>query len=90
MDKASLSKILNGKSNFTLRTIAEIAWALNVEPEVHFCHPEPESRDNLIKYNICGAPSREAKYLQWGHQSDHKPQVKVKPSTQSLRISNVT
>ncbi|MCE2524122.1 MAG: helix-turn-helix transcriptional regulator [Rhodobacteraceae bacterium] len=36
VDKSSVSRILSGRGNPTLRTIGELAWALNLEPRVEF------------------------------------------------------
>lgn len=35
-DKATLSRLLAGRGNPTLRTLGEIAWALDLEPEIVF------------------------------------------------------
>lgn len=36
VDKSTLSKILNGKGNLTLKTIGDISWVLGLRPEISF------------------------------------------------------
>jgi len=36
VDKSVVSRILNGESNLTLKTIGDITWALGIKPEVTF------------------------------------------------------
>lgn len=36
VDKPTLSQIVNGRGNLTLKTISEICWALGLRPEITF------------------------------------------------------
>lgn len=36
VDKSVVSRILNGESNLTLKTIGDISWVLGIKPEVTF------------------------------------------------------
>lgn len=44
-DKATLTRILSGKGNITLRKLAEIAWALGLDPKVVY-EPIDNARKN--------------------------------------------
>jgi len=55
MDKGSLSKLLNGNINMTMRTLADIAWAIGRHPEVHLRSSEQRASSNQYEYTICGA-----------------------------------
>lgn len=37
VDKAVVSRALNGKSNLTIRTISELCWAIGVKPRFEAC-----------------------------------------------------
>lgn len=86
MDKATLSKALNGQSNMTLRTIAEIAWALKLLPVVHY---EPIDAD-APKRNHRGRHYTEARSsarttVDWNNRS--KPTSFVKNSSLGKQMS---
>ena len=40
VDKSTLSRILNGKGNLTLKTIGDISWVLGLRPEIQFVEVE--------------------------------------------------
>lgn len=66
MDKATLSRILNGQSNMTLRTIAEIAWSMGLAPEVHFQSlGDHNSRSNREKYSLSGSSGAVGTQVSW-------------------------
>lgn len=43
VDKPTLSLIVNGRGNLTLKTIGEICWALGLRPEITFSKIQHES-----------------------------------------------
>lgn len=77
MDKSTVSKILNGSGNLTLRTIAEICWAIGIDPLVSF----PFLCDENQKSNHHGTVTsgRRASYMMhWGDSQPSTAQIKVK------------
>ncbi|UWQ40065.1 helix-turn-helix transcriptional regulator [Leisingera aquaemixtae] len=88
MDKSSLSRILNGQGNVTLRTIAEVAWALNLEPEVHFCEHMQTKHSNTPRYTVCGAHKKKAESFDWDSKTKSAMAVKVKNSQHFLSLKN--
>lgn len=57
MDKGTLSKILRGQGNMTLRTLSDIAWALGFVPEVHLHRQNEAKQSNHMPRSFCGAHS---------------------------------
>lgn len=53
VDKSVVSRILNGESNLTLKTIGDISWALGIKPEFTFKANEmvtsPQANHGTIK-----------------------------------------
>ncbi|QQM31750.1 helix-turn-helix transcriptional regulator [Martelella lutilitoris] len=49
IDKSTLSKILNGKGNLTLKTIGDLAWAVGLTPHIEF--REKEQHHKLVLSN---------------------------------------
>lgn len=47
VDKSTVSKILNGKGNLTLKTIGDISWAVGIIPDIHFRDKEPAVKVDL-------------------------------------------
>lgn len=47
VDKSTLSKILNGKGNLTLKTIGDISWAVGLVPNINFEKKEAGSGIHL-------------------------------------------
>lgn len=43
VDKSTLSQIVNGRGNLTLRTIGEISWAVGQRPDITFSKIQPAS-----------------------------------------------
>jgi len=70
IDKSSLTKILNGKGNITLRKLAEIAYALGVEPSVGYASINRQSNSgSRNRYQVNPSSGR----LQWeGGDNPHK------------------
>lgn len=94
MDKGSLSKILNGHGNMTLRKIGEIAWALGLEPRVEYCPMATCVSDgNHIHRPISSVEtSSHSKGARisgfWSEARRQDSRAKVKSSPQNLRLSN--
>lgn len=45
VDKSTISRIINGRGNLTLRTIGEISWVLGLRPDITFSKIQHESFD---------------------------------------------
>lgn len=90
IDKATLSKALNGKSNMTLRTIAEIAWALNLFPVVHYCPVEGDcEKKNHKQQIVSGAHNASVQAHSWGNHRAQNTFVKARNSVKNIRLDNV-
>lgn len=87
MDKGSLSKVLNGKGNITLRTLGEIAWALDLEPQVIYARSVAVPASNHTQEKIfSGNLVNTATHQEWGSRVPRKTGRKslVKPLTSSV------
>lgn len=45
VDKSTISRIINGRGNLTLRTIGEISWVLGLRPDITFSKIQNDSAD---------------------------------------------
>ena len=45
VDKSTLSRIINGQGNLTLKTIGDISWALGLRPDITFTEVQHEGMD---------------------------------------------
>lgn len=75
IDKGSLSRILNGSNNITLRKIAEIAWALELEPQLKFApiHHSQHNGTPRLKIKTGNALSTTT----WSGGKNVEPMVRV-------------
>lgn len=48
VDRSFITRILKGKTNITLRTLAEISWALGVEPELRLIEEDKNASYNYF------------------------------------------
>jgi transcriptional regulator with XRE-family HTH domain len=46
VDRSVVNRQLTGKGNLTLRSVADLAWALNRDIEIRFVKPDTEIGDN--------------------------------------------
>lgn len=90
MDKGSLSKILHGRKNLTLRTIAEISYALGFEPEVHFCRPNVGKESNGGHKVVCGAVTSTKEQYDWMEVAKPVRNVKFRNTPQSMSLKNAS
>lgn len=51
-DKSTISRIINGRGNLTLRTIGDISWVLGLEPNITFSKIQQESLDGVNHLNM--------------------------------------
>lgn len=47
VDKSTISKILNGKGNLTLKTIGDISWAVGLVPDIDF-----KKKDSAVEIHL--------------------------------------
>lgn len=47
VDKSTISRIINGRGNLTLRTIGDISWVLGLQPNITFSRIQHESFDGV-------------------------------------------
>lgn len=91
MDKATLSKALNGQGNMTLRTISEIAWALDLFPVVHYCPMENDAiKGNHKRQIISGAHSANIPTHSWGDHKGKETFVKARNAVRNIRLDNAS
>lgn len=92
MDKGTLSKVLNGQSNMTLRTVAEIAWALGVLPEVHYCPMQEvhHKSANQIRNTVSGAHSGRVATVDWSENTRNVSRIKVQAPVRNLRLHDAS
>ena len=90
MDKSSLSRVLNGQGNITLRTIAEVAWSLGMEPEVYFRSKHHVAQGNAVPREICGAKAARVKSFAWSGTAKNPARTKVRGANQSMRMSHAS
>ena len=45
VDKSTLSRIINGQGNLTLKTIGDISWVLGLRPDITFTEVQHEGMD---------------------------------------------
>ena len=49
VDKSTISRIINGRGNLTLRTIGEISWVLGLRPDITFSKIQNDSVDRASR-----------------------------------------
>lgn len=88
MDKGSLSRLLNGRENMTLRTIAEISWALGLEPRVCL---DPVGVPNVSNSGRSYAFGRGTiEHTDWQSSAKRLGTVKVNHVVQKLSLGNAS
>ncbi|MSU89262.1 helix-turn-helix domain-containing protein [Rhodobacteraceae bacterium 2CG4] len=56
IDKSTLSRILNGRGNLTLKTIGDLSWALGLRPDITFTKVEEPAGAGANSPAITSAP----------------------------------
>lgn len=56
VDKAVVSRALNGKSNLTIRTISDLCWAIGVKPKFEACEDTPPEGSNGREHHHSAPP----------------------------------
>lgn len=87
MDKAVLSRMLKGNSNITLRTIGEVAWALGLEPEVHYAPKGGWQVGNNADRTIAAAVTQKAIPQNWNDGNNLRSKLTVKSAVQKVDAS---
>jgi len=57
VNKSHISRMLNGNPNLTLRTLAEVSWALEMIPKLSIDNIEPVKNKNWVPNQQKGASS---------------------------------
>lgn len=88
MDKGSLSRLLNGRENMTLRTIGEIGWALGLEPHFSLDQTNGRTRSNSKMSYASGHGNVE--HTSWDASNKPFGKVKVSHVVQKLSLANAS
>lgn len=85
VDRSAINRQLTGQSNLTLRSVADIAWALGCIPELHFKKISEQANECVMTPELVEAPkvtvlSSEAKIISTNPQSMNQYLVREVPS----------
>ena len=93
VDKSTLSRIMNGQGNLTLKTIGDISWVLGLRPDLTFSEVQQESMDRA-NHPAMGTeqkmkPSELPKSTHFNKATITSPSVAERPQTGSSRNESV-